>query len=252
LSLGSSIEWTQSTWNPLTGCNKISLGCENCYAERMSRRLQAMGHPNYANGFRVTLHQHMLEAPLLWRRPQLIFVNSMSDLFHELVPDWFILKTFATMLQCERHRFQVLTKRSARLSHLAPLLPWPANIWMGVSVETSEYAFRIDDLKQTPAKVKFISFEPLLGPVQRLDLEGIDWVIVGGESGPQARPVRHEWVASVRDMCTRACVPFFFKQWGGRRRKSAGRFLDGRTWEEMPRNNRIVAPECAAPTLQQA
>lgn len=234
MSTGTAIEWTESTWNPLTGCTKISPGCKHCYAERMAKRLQAMGQPNYANGFRLTLHKHVLAAPLSWKKPQMIFVNSMSDLFHRDVPIDFILKVFAVMKEASWHTFQVLTKRSERLLELDPQLEWMPNIWAGVSVERSEYQFRIDHLRQTRAGVKFLSLEPLLGPLQTLNLEGIHWVIVGGESGPGSRSLKEEWVLDIRDQCQAAQVPFFFKQWGGTRKKKTGRLLQNRTWDEMP------------------
>ncbi len=234
MAANSSIEWTESTWNPVTGCTKISPGCQHCYAERMSRRLKAMGQPNYANGFKVTLHRQTLELPLLWTRPQSIFVNSMSDLFHEDVPETFIHEVFAIMRRAHWHRFQVLTKRSARLSELSPRLYWPHNVWMGVTVENADYAFRIDHLRATGAEVKFTSLEPLLGPLHGLNLAGIDWVIVGGESGPGARPMRQEWVTDLRERCQQAGSAFFFKQWGGFNKKKAGRLLDGRTWDDRP------------------
>ena len=230
----SPIEWTESTWNPVTGCSKISPGCEHCYAERMSLRLKAMGQPNYVNGFRLTIHEHVLEMPLLWRKPQIIFVNSMSDLFHEDVPFEFISKVFNVMTRASHHQFQVLTKRSERLLELSPRLSWPLNVWMGVSVENSDYQFRIEQLRQTDAKIKFVSFEPLLGPIQDLDLEGIDWVIVGGESGPKARPMDPNWVQKIRGRCVSAKVPFFFKQWGGVNKKKSGRILEGKTWDQIP------------------
>jgi protein gp37 len=230
----SAIEWTESTWNPLTGCTKISPGCKRCYAERMALRLRAMGQPNYANGFKLTLHETALKLPLKWKKTQTIFVNSMSDLFHKAVPVEFILKTFDVMRRADWHRYQVLTKRSERLLELSPMLPWKSHIWMGVSVENLDYAFRIEHLRRTGAMVKFLSLEPLLGPLPGLNLEGIDWVIVGGESGPSARPMDPAWVLDIRDQCHRASVPFFFKQWGGTRKKKAGRELEGRTWDEMP------------------
>ncbi|NPV58866.1 MAG: phage Gp37/Gp68 family protein [Actinobacteria bacterium] len=236
----SAIEWTESTWNPVTGCTKISLGCRHCYAERMSKRLKAMGHPNYTNGFRLTTHEHVLEMPLRWKRPQAIFVNSMSDLFHEEVPTEFIAKVFMVMTAASHHRFQVLTKRSGRLRELAPKLPWPSNVWMGVSVETEEHIYRIDHLKQTDAFIKFVSFEPLLGPISDLDMEGIDWVIVGGESGPGARRMDPAWARRIRDQCLAANVPFFFKQWGGVNKKRNGRLLDGTIWDQMPVKNLIA------------
>jgi len=230
----STIEWTESTWNPVTGCTKISAGCANCYAERMARRLKAMGQPNYADGFALTMHEHALRLPLKWKAPQTIFVNSMSDLFHEDLPMEFILKVFAIMKQADWHSFQVLTKRAERLSELDLHLPWQENIWMGVSVENEKYAYRIDHLRRTGAHVKFLSLEPLLSPLHDLDLTGIDWVIVGGESGPGARPMKEEWVLDIRDQCLAARVPFFFKQWGGFQKKKAGRFLEGKIWNEMP------------------
>ncbi len=232
----SKIEWTESTWNPVTGCTKISPGCKNCYAERMALRLQAMGQANYANGFELTLHENMLERPLQWKKPQLIFVNSMSDLFHQDVPLEYIQRVFAVMQRAYWHHFQVLTKRSQRLMELSDQLPWPDNVWMGVSVETEGYTFRIDHLRSTGAKVKFLSLEPLLGPLPGLKLAGIDWVIVGGESGPGARPIQEEWVTNIRDQCVQSNVPFFFKQWGGINKKKAGRNLQGRTWNELPAN----------------
>jgi len=234
MAVNSAIEWTESTWNPLTGCTKISPGCKHCYAERMAMRLKAMGQPNYANGFDLALHEGALELPLRWKKPQTIFVNSMSDLFHKDVPVDFILKTFEVMRRANWHHFQILTKRPERLLDLSPILPWRPHIWIGVSVENSKYTCRIDHLRQTGAMVKFLSLEPLLGPLPGLNLEGIDWVIVGGESGPGARPMDPAWVAEIRDQCLDARVPFFFKQWGGTRKKKAGRELEGRTWDEMP------------------
>lgn len=238
----SSIEWTESTWNPLTGCTKISPGCKHCYAERMARRLKAMGQPNYADGFNLALHESALGLPLRWSKPQSVFVNSMSDLFHERVPLEFIVRVFEVMRRASRHRFQVLTKRSGRLAEVKPLLPWPTNVWMGVSVESQEYAFRIDHLRSTPAAVKFLSLEPLLGPLPELDLRGIGWVIVGGESGPGARLLDPAWVLDLRDQCTRWEVPFFFKQWGGADKKKNGRMLEGRTWDQMPASTLSVRP----------
>jgi len=234
MSTHSSIEWTESTWNPVTGCTKISLGCQNCYAERLAHRLKAMGQPNYANGFKVTLHESSLELPLRWQKPQVIFVNSMSDLFHEDLPVEFIVRVFEVMRKSLHHRFQVLTKRSERLRELSPLLEWPANVWLGVTVECTDYVSRIDDLKDTGAAVKFLSAEPLLGPLAKLNLQGIDWVIAGGESGVGARPMEEAWVLDIRDQCQASDVAFFFKQWGGVRKKKAGRILQGRTWDDMP------------------
>ncbi len=231
---GSSIEWTESTWNPVTGCTKISAGCRFCYAERMAERLQAMGQRNYRNGFRVTLQPQLLERPLDWKRPQRIFVNSMSDLFHRDIPTDYILAVFDVMRRADWHVFQILTKRSDRLAELDLRLPWAANMWMGVSVENGACRGRIDDLRRSGAAVKFLSLEPLLGPLPELDLRGIDWVIVGGESGPGARPMDAAWAIGIRDQCQRTGVRFFFKQWGGTNKKRAGRMLEGRTWDQMP------------------
>lgn len=230
----SAIEWTESTWNPLTGCDKISPGCDHCYAERLSLRLKAMGQRKYADGFQLTIHEQVLNDPLSWKKPQRIFVNSMSDLFHRDVPESFILQVFDVMRRASWHQFQVLTKRSQRLATMSPLIAWPENTWMGVSVESENYAFRIDHLRQTGATVKFLSIEPLLGPLSHLDLRKIDWVIVGGESGPGARPLKEEWVTEIRDQCLAAGVPFFFKQWGGTNKKRTGRLLEGRAWNELP------------------
>jgi len=230
----TAIEWTQSTWNPLTGCTKISPGCKHCYAERMALRLQAMGQPNYANGFDLTLHENALGLPLKWKKPQTIFVNSMSDLFHKSVPVEFVIRIFDVMRRADWHRFQILTKRSERLLDLSPQLPWRPHIWMGVSVERADFTYRVEHLRKTGAEIKFVSLEPLLGPLPRLNLDRIDWVIVGGESGPRARPTNPEWVLDIRDQCLSVGVPFFFKQWGGTRKKKTGRVLEGRTWDEMP------------------
>ncbi|MFO1077992.1 MAG: phage Gp37/Gp68 family protein [Planctomycetota bacterium] len=234
MAQGSGIEWTESTWNPVTGCTKISPGCKFCYAERMAERLQAMGQPNYRDGFRLTLQPQMLELPLRWKKPQTIFVNSMSDLFHKDVPLEYLLRVFDVMRRAHWHNFQVLTKRSDRLADLDPKIAWAPNIWMGVSVEQDEYRFRIDHLRSTRALLKFLSLEPLLGPLADLDLRGIDWVIVGGESGPSARPMEADWAIDLRDQCRKAQVQFFFKQWGGKNKKRAGRMLEGRTWDQMP------------------
>ena len=235
MSAASTIEWTEATWNPVTGCTKVSSGCSHCYAGRMARRLQAMGQPNYADGFAVRTHDHMLALPLTWKRPQTIFVNSMSDLFHEAVPLEFIERVFDVMRRANWHCFQVLTKRSERLRVLAPFLEWPANVWMGVSVEDERVLTRVGDLRSAsgPA-VRFLSLEPLLGPLPSLCLDGMDWVIAGGESGPGARPLDPAWVRGVRDACLEASVPFFFKQWGGTRKKRTGRLLDERTWDDQP------------------
>jgi protein gp37 len=234
MAVQSSIEWTGSTWNPVTGCTRISAGCQNCYAERMARRLQAMGQIHYAKGFAVACHAQALDLPLRWKTPRMIFVNSMSDLFHDAIPLAFLQKVFRVMRQADQHIFQVLTKRAERLAELAPILDWPENTWAGVTVERSDYKWRIDFLRTSGAPVKFISAEPLLDSLGELDLREIDWVIAGGESGPRARPVRVEWVRAIRDQCLQQRVPFFFKQWGGFRKKKAGRTLDGRIWDQMP------------------
>ncbi len=230
----SKIEWTDATWNPVTGCSKISAGCVNCYAERMAMRLKAMGQRNYRNGFEVTLHEHMLEYPLGWKKPRTIFVNSMSDLFHESISEEFILKVFEVMKRAHWHKYQVLTKRAERLAALDYMLPWPKNVWMGVTVEREDYRHRIDLLRSTKATIKFLSMEPLLSDVPNMNLKGIDWVIVGGESGPGAREMQKVWVESVQDQCARNAVPFFFKQWGGVNKKKAGRLLRGKTFNEVP------------------
>ena len=222
------------TWNPVTGCTKISQGCKHCYAERMARRLEAMGSDRYRNGFNVTLHPDLLDVPRRWRQARIVFVNSMSDLFHDDIPLAYIQRVFATMQDCPHHTFQVLTKRSERLAELAPLLPWPNNVWMGVSVEDARVIHRVADLQSVPAAVRFLSLEPLIGPLDALPLEGIHWAIVGGESGPRARPLRKEWVTSIFRQCRAARVPFFFKQWGGVRKDLTGRELNGRIYNEMP------------------
>ncbi|MFH1492779.1 MAG: phage Gp37/Gp68 family protein [Candidatus Omnitrophota bacterium] len=234
MAIKSSIEWTESTWNPVTGCTKISLGCKNCYAERMAMRLHAMGQPNYRNAFKVTTHPQVLNLPLKWKKPQTIFVNSMSDLFHREVPTKFILQIFDTMIRADWHCYQVLTKRSERLMELNDHLSWRPHIWMGVTVESADYVHRIDDLRKTSVAIKFISLEPLLGPLPRLNLEGIDWVIVGGESGPRSRLVKKEWVEDICEQCCAKGIPFFFKQWGGANKKKAGKMLNGRIWNQMP------------------
>ena len=234
MSTQSAIEWTETTWNPVSGCTKISAGCAHCYAERMAKRLQAMGLYRYRNGFAVTLHPEAVDEPCGWRKPRLVFVNSMSDLFHDDVPVDFIRQVFTVMNHCPQHTFQILTKRAERLAELAPLLNWSDNIWMGVTVESSDYLYRMDYLRQVQAAVRFVSLEPLLGPLNDLNLEDINWVIVGGESGPGARPMEKEWVLSIHSKCRRANVPFFFKQWGGVQKKKAGRLLNERTWDELP------------------
>ena len=245
MSEQSGIEWTDATWNPVTGCTKISPGCKHCYAERLAARLQAMGNPRYRRGFAVTLHEDQLTLPLRWRRPKRIFVNSMSDLFHEAVPEGFIRRVFEVMGSAPHHVFQVLTKRSRRLAMLGASLPWAPNIWQGVSVESSGYVGRVRDLRRVPAAVRFLSIEPLLGPIPGLPLEGVDWVIVGGESGGGRRPMHPDWVLQIRDQCVAAGVPFFFKQWGGRTPRTGGRVLDGRTWDGMPavsQSSRVPRP----------
>jgi protein gp37 len=230
----TSIEWTEYTWNPVTGCSKISPGCYNCYAERMAKRLQAMGQSNYKNGFILTIHEDSLRIPFNWKRPSIIFVNSMSDLFHEEVPLTFIKKVFDVMCRSPHHIYQILTKRSERLAKLSVKLPWASNIWMGVSIENSDYVYRSNDLKKTGAKVKFLSMEPLLGSIPKLKLVGINWVIVGGESGPKARIMHEDWVIQMRNQCLDTNTPFFFKQWGGMNKKKAGRILEGKIWDQMP------------------
>ncbi|WP_309111669.1 phage Gp37/Gp68 family protein [Saccharothrix sp.] len=239
----STIEWTEVTWNPTTGCDRISKGCDNCYALALSKRLKAMGTEKYQNdgdprtsgpGFGVTLHPDTLDQPYRWRTPRVVFVNSMSDLFHAKVPLGFVRRVFEVMADTPQHTYQVLTKRSTRLRKLADKLDWPANVWMGVSVEDGDQLTRVDDLRAVPAAVRFLSCEPLLGPLTGLNLDGIGWVITGGESGPNARPVDSAWVRQIRDACQKADVAFFHKQWGGRTPKAGGRELDGQTWDEMP------------------
>jgi protein gp37 len=234
MALGSAIEWTDATWNPVTGCTKISPGCKHCYAERMAKRLHAMGQPRYANQFKVTLQPDVLELPLKWRLPRTIFVNSMSDLFHKDVPDDYIGQCFDVMARASQHIFQVLTKRPSRVVEMAARLKWASNIWIGTSVENQDYVWRAAVLADVPASVRFLSIEPLLGPVKTLPLDRIRWVIVGGESGPGARPMQECWVTPIREECQQAGVPFFFKQWGGVRKHTTGRLLEGREWNEMP------------------
>jgi protein gp37 len=234
MSLNSTIEWTDATWNPVRGCTKISPGCKHCYAERFAERFRGVkGHP-FEQGFDLRVVSEKLDEPLRWKAPKRIFVNSMSDLFHDQVPIEYIQRVFGVMNRADWHQFQVLTKRAERLEVLGNQLKWAPHIWMGVSVENKDYLWRIDYLRRTKAQVKFLSIEPLLGPLGEIDLSGIDWVIVGGESGPGARPMIAEWVAGIRDQCLQANVRFFFKQWGGVQKKRAGRELDGRTWDEMP------------------
>lgn len=231
----SHIEWTEATWNPVTGCTKVSAGCKNCYAERMAQRLKAMGNIRYKDGFKVTLHEDLLDAPRKWKRPRVIFVNSMSDLFHEDVPTEFIQRAFETMNECPQHTFQILTKRSARAKKIAKKLNWTPNIWMGVSVEDDRVYQRIHDLHEVPAHVRFLSCEPLIGSTEELPLEGIHWVIAGGESGPGSRPMEADWVRSIRDQCKAADVAFFFKQWGGVQKHRHGRKLDKKIHNNMPK-----------------
>lgn len=234
MSTRSAIEWTEVTWNPVTGCTKISPGCKFCYAERLAKRLQAMGVAKYRDGFSVAVHESTLGEPLKWRRPRLVFVNSMSDLFHESVPSAFIEAVFEVMNRASRHTFQVLTKRPSRVVELNRCVRWTPNIWLGTSIESEQWLARLTLLKETGARTKFLSLEPLLGPLPHLSLDGIDWVIVGGESGPGARPMEADWVRVIRDNCVASEVPFFFKQWGGVFKKRTGRTLDGRTWDQMP------------------
>ena len=230
----SKIEWTEATWNPCTGCTKISPGCQNCYAERLSMRLKRMGNRKYKNGFKLTIHEDALDIPLQWKKPSKIFVNSMSDLFHKKVPKKFILKVFDVMNRANWHQYQILTKRPERILELDDSLPWGMHTWMGTTVENNDYVHRIDALRETSAQVKFLSLEPFLGPMPDLDLEGIDWVIVGGESGPKSRPINKDWIIDIRDQCMEQKIPFFFKQWGGFNKKKNGRILDGKIYNEYP------------------
>ena len=240
MAQNSDIEWTETTWNPVTGCTKVSQGCKHCYAERMAKRLHGMGNPRYLNGFNLTLHPDLVDLPLKWKTPRKIFVNSMSDLLHRQVPTTFVESVFETMNLAKQHIFQILTKRSGRLVKINSKLGWTDNIWMGVSVENEEVAHRIDDLRRTDARVKFLSLEPLLGSLKNVSLEGIDWVIVGGESGPGARPMKELWATEIRDNCHDLGIPFFFKQWGGFNKKKAGRELEGRTWDDYPPDRSAV------------
>jgi protein gp37 len=234
MSEHSTIEWTDATWNPVRGCTKISPGCKNCYAERFAERFRGVkGHP-FEQGFDLRLVPTKIDEPLRWRKPQRIFVNSMSDLFHDQVPLDYIKGVFGVMNRANWHQYQVLTKRAERLEEVSTELPWAQNIWMGVSIENKDYLWRIDHLRRTKAHIKFLSIEPLLGPLGKINLRGIDWVIVGGESGPGARGMHAEWVTDIRNQCLKAGVAFFFKQWGGVQKKRHGRELDGRTWDEMP------------------
>jgi len=246
MATNSSIEWTEATWNPVVGCNVISPGCTNCYAMRMARRLEAMRQPKYAGTTRmsggrpkwngvVRVDEDSLKLPATWRIGRMIFVNSMSDLFHDKVPFEFVQRVFETMRATPQHTYQILTKRAERLEELAPELNWPHNVWMGVSVENADYLYRIENLRRTQAAIRFLSLEPLLGPLESMNLKGIDWVIAGGESGPGARPMDPSWVRSIRDQCQTAKVAFHFKQWGGTNKKKTGRTLDGQTWDELPK-----------------
>jgi protein gp37 len=248
---GSAIEWTEATWNPTTGCDRLSAGCDHCYALTLAKRLKAMGAPKYQNdgdprtsgpGFGVTIHPAALRIPYGWREPRVVFVNSMSDLFHARVPVSFVREVFSVMADTPRHTYQVLTKRSHRLARLADRLDWPPNVWLGVSIEDGAQLQRIDHLRDVPAAVRFLSCEPLLGPLDGLDLTGIGWVIAGGESGPGCRPLDRTWVTDIRDACTATGVPFFFKQWGGRTPKAGGRELDGVLWDEMPSPATVLMP----------
>ncbi|MFJ1588609.1 DUF5131 family protein [Streptomyces sp. NPDC088197] len=239
----SAIEWTEATWNPTTGCDRVSAGCDNCYALTLAKRLKAMGSAKYQRdgdprtsgpGFGLTVHPDALQIPYGWKSPRTVFVNSMSDLFHARVPLDFVRQVFEVVADTPQHTYQVLTKRARRLRQVADGLEWPANLWMGVSVEGEKELARVDDLRQAPAAVRFLSCEPLLGPLKGLDVSGIDWVIAGGESGPRFRPLEPEWVTGIRDVCQEADVPFFFKQWGGRTPKAGGRLLEGQQWDQLP------------------
>lgn len=246
----SAIEWTEATWNPTTGCDRVSPGCDNCYALTLAKRLKAMGSPKYQTdgdprtsgpGFGVAIHRDALDVPRRWREPRTVFVNSMSDLFHARVPLDYVQQVFSVMRETPRHTYQILTKRAARLAKVADQIDWPPNVWMGVSVEDGNQIHRVDQLRSVPAAVRFVSAEPLLGPLVDLDLTGIDWLIAGGESGPRHRWMDPAWVTDLRDQCQRAGTAFFFKQWGGRTPKEGGRLLDGRTWDEMPRDRALLA-----------
>lgn len=247
----TKIEWTEVTWNPVTGCTKASPGCKHCYAETMARRLRLMANPRYVNGFAVTLHEDLVNAPFQWRNSRLVFVNSMSDLFHERVPVEFIRRVFDTIEQCPQHQFQILTKRAERLVEVSDRLEWPPNLWMGVSIENQDYVYRAELLCRVPASIRFLSIEPLLGRIDHLTLQGIHWVIVGGESGPRARPMHQDWVESVLQQCRNAGVRFFFKQWGGVQKYRNGRQLNGRTYDEMPAPRRAIEGQLPLCVLQE-
>ena len=240
MSKNSLIEWTEATWNPVTGCSKISLGCKFCYAERFAKRLQQMGNKRYKSGFKITLHHDLIEQPKRWQKPSIVFVNSMSDLFHKQIPTDFILSIFETMNNCYWHQFQILTKRSQRLTEIASLVKWTPNIWAGVTVESQAYTSRIVDLQKIPAKIKFISFEPLLGPIKEISLNSIQWVIAGGESGPNARSMKPEWVEEILEKCEKNNIPFFFKQWGGIQKWKNGRKFNGKIYDNMPVSNKPI------------
>jgi len=251
LANGTSIEWTEVTWNPTTGCDKVSIGCDNCYALTLAKRLKAMGAEKYqvdgdprtsGPGFGVTVHPHSLRAPYTWKQPRLVFVNSMSDLLHGKVPLSFVRDVFAVMAETPQHTYQMLTKRAARLRKVADRLDWPDNLWVGVSVENADALDRVDELREVPAAIRFLSCEPLLGPLDGINLDRIDWVIAGGESGPNHRPMQPEWAAGLRDACTAAAVPFFFKQWGGRTPKANGRLLEGTVYDGMPARRMLKTP----------
>ena len=237
----SAIEWTEATWNPVTGCTRVSAGCQHCYAETFAERWRGIPNHPYEQGFDLRLWPDRLDQPLKWKRPRTIFVNSMSDLFHEEIPVDYLHQVFEVMQKADWHIFQILTKRHERLSQLAKELPWPPNVWMGVTIENERFVERANHLREVPAAVRFISAEPLLGPLDGLRLEGIDWLIAGGESGPRHRPVEETWLLELRDRCLHAGVAFFFKQWGGHRPKSGGRKLDGRTWDDMPSKELVIA-----------
>jgi protein gp37 len=234
----STIEWTEVTWNPVTGCDQVSPGCAHCYAKTFAERWRGVSGHHYEQGFDLRLWPERLRQPFSWRSPRTVFVNSMSDLFHEAIPDDYVCEVFEVMAALPQHTFQILTKRQARLIELAPELPWPENVWIGVSIENRRFVHRADYLRLVPAAVRFVSAEPLLGRLEGLDLDGIDWVIAGGESGHRHRPMRPEWVRELRDRCDAEDVAFFFKQWGGRTPKAGGRELDGRTWDELPQARR--------------
>jgi protein gp37 len=230
----TKIEWTQETWNPTTGCTKISAGCKNCYAETMAKRLKAMKNPKYLNGFDLTLHPEVLNLPNTWQKPRTVFVNSMSDMFHSDIPDTYIESVFKIMNKNPQHTFQILTKRARRLVEISNKLFWSRNIWMGVTVEDNSVLERISDLKKVNCFVKFISMEPLLEELSLDNLTGIDWVIVGGESGPKSRPIESVWIKKIKETCHQSNIPFFFKQWGGINKKKTGRLFEGKTWDQMP------------------